>query len=188
MRFSASVVLSGLLAANALAIPTTLKKRGVLTKQTYARFQISDGVAGNAQAEVLQKFPVRLLKLIKKKNHDFITILTSLQINMNDLANVAPEDQKIISDARKVAESAETDAFNPAIEAASGAAATALQNGKIKNKVLKLQLEVMDLMISQARGSDNAAKITEEQTKLNNNIATDKKNAGATSQSVAFNG
>lgn len=74
---------------------------------------------------------------------------------MNDLANVDPADQQIISGAREVAESAETDAFNPAIDAASGADATALQNGKIKNKVLKLQLEVMDLMISQAQGEDN---------------------------------
>lgn len=107
---------------------------------------------------------------------------------MNDLANVDPADQQIISDARKVAESAETDAFNPAISAASGAAADALQVGKIKNKVLKLQLEVMDLMISQAQGEDNAAKIAEEQKKLDTNIATDKKSAGQTSQSVQFNG
>lgn len=107
---------------------------------------------------------------------------------MNDLANVDPADQQIISDARQVAESAETDAFNPAIEAASGADATALQNGKIKNKVLKLQLEVLDLMISQAQGEDNADKIQEEQTKLNNNIALDKKAAGQASQSVPFNG
>lgn len=107
---------------------------------------------------------------------------------MNDLANVDPADQQIISDARQVAESAETDAFNPQIEAASGADADALTNGKIKNKVLKLQLEVMDLMISQAQGDDNAAKIAEEQKKLDTNIATDKKNAGATSQSVQFDG
>jgi predicted secreted protein len=46
----------------------------------------------------------------------------------------------------------------------------------------------MDLMISQAQGDDNQAKIDEETIKLNNNIATDKKNAGAASQSVTFNG
>jgi hypothetical protein len=107
---------------------------------------------------------------------------------MNDLANVDPADQQIISDARQVAESAETDAFNPEIEAATGDAATALQNGKIKNKVLKLCLEVMDLKISQAQGEDNQAKIDEEQTKLDNNIGLDADAAGQTSQSVQFDG
>lgn len=112
-----------------------------------------------------------------------------LQVDMSNPANVDAADAQIISDARQVAESAETDAFNPAIAAASGDAATALQNGKIKNKVLKLQLEVMDLQISQAQsGKDNSAKIAAEQKKLNTNIATDKKNAGQTSQSVSFSG
>lgn len=107
---------------------------------------------------------------------------------MNNLASVSAADQKVISDARVVAENAETDAFNPAIAAASGDAADALQVGKIKNKVLKLCLEVMDLKISQAQGEDNQDKIDQEQTKLDTNIATDKKSAGATSQSVQFNG
>ncbi|KAJ4289004.1 hypothetical protein N0V90_011346 [Kalmusia sp. IMI 367209] len=166
MRFSASVILSGLLATGALGAPTGLKKRGVLTAQSYADFQISDGVAGNAVAEFQQKFP----------------------IDTSDLANVDAADAKIISDAREVAESAETDAFNPAIDAASGDDATALQNGKIKNKVLKLSLEVLDLQIAQAQGDDNADKIAEEQKKLDTNIATDKKNAGQASQSVQFDG
>ncbi|KAL1599854.1 hypothetical protein SLS60_007659 [Paraconiothyrium brasiliense] len=167
MRFSASVILSGLLATGAIAAPAGLKKRGVLTAQSYADFQVSDGVAGNALAEVQAKFP----------------------IDTSDLANVDAADAKIISDARQTAESAETDAFNPAIAAASGDAATALQNGKIKNKVLKLQLEVLDLQISQAQGgSDNTAKIAAEQKKLDTNIATDKKNAGQASQSVQFSG
>ncbi|KAJ4354310.1 uncharacterized protein N0V89_006044 [Didymosphaeria variabile] len=167
MRFSASVILSGLLATGAIAAPAGLRKRGVLTAQSYADFQVSDGVAGNALAEVQAKFP----------------------IDTSDLANVDAADAKIISDARETAESAETDAFNPAIEAASGDAATALTNGKIKNKVLKLQLEVLDLQISAAQsGDDNSAKIAEEQKKLDTNIATDKKNAGQASQSVPFTG
>ena len=48
---------------------------------------------------------------------------------------------------RKAAEAAETDQFNPAIEAASGADADALQNGKIQNKVLKLTGEVQTINI-----------------------------------------
>ncbi|KAF2651188.1 hypothetical protein K491DRAFT_782050 [Lophiostoma macrostomum CBS 122681] len=177
MRFSTSFLLSGLL-ATCLAAPVTEQKRkngtasaaasgaSVLTVRSYADFQISDGVAGNAMAEVMAKFP----------------------IDVNNLASVSSADQKVISDARQVAESAETDAFNPAIDAASGDAATALQNGKIKNKVLKLCLEVMDLKITQAQGTDNQAKIDQEQTKLDTNIALDAKAAGQTSQSVQFDG
>lgn len=39
---------------------------------------------------------------------------------------------------RQAAEAAEVDQFNPAIAAATGAEADALQVGKIQNKVLKL--------------------------------------------------
>lgn len=70
--------------------------------------------------------------------------------------------------------------------AASGSAATALQNGKIKNKVLKLQLEVLGLQIEQAQGKDTQSQIDAETTKLNTNIALDKKAAGQASQSVVF--
>jgi hypothetical protein len=147
MRFSASIVLSGLL-ATAFAAPIANEKRA-LTATSYADFQVSDGVAGNALAEVQAKFPLPA-----------------------DLSTVSA-DQKVISDAREVAESAEVDAggFNDAIAAATGDAATALQVGKIKNKVLKLSLEVSDLQISQAvDGKDNTAKIAAEQKKLDNNI------------------
>lgn len=161
------------LAASVLALPTAQdgnhKRAAVLTKQSYAQFQVSDGVAGNALAEVQAKFP----------------------IDENDLANVDPADAQIISDARQVAESAEVDTggFNDAIAAASGADADALQVGKIKNKVLKLKLEVLDLQIAQAQGGkDNTAKIAQEQKKLDTNIATDKKSAGDASQAVDFQG
>lgn len=161
------------LAASALSLPTAQdahhKRAAVLTKQSYADFQVSDGVAGNALAEVQAKFP----------------------IDENDLANVDPADAAIIKDARTVAEDAEvgTGGFNDAIAAASGADADALQVGKIKNKVLKLKLEVLDLSIDQAQnGKDNADKIAAEQKKLDTNIATDKKSAGDASQSVNFTG
>ncbi|KAF2708677.1 hypothetical protein K504DRAFT_467913 [Pleomassaria siparia CBS 279.74] len=162
MRFSTSIILSGLLAIG-FAAPVT--NRRALAVQAYNDFQVSDGVAGNALAEVQAKFPIPA-----------------------DLASVSAADQKVISDARQVAESAETDGFNPAIAAATGDAKTALTNGKIKNKVLKLQLEVLDLQISQAKGKDETSQIAAEQKKLNTNIATDKKNAGQPSQSVPFSG
>ena len=60
MYFSKAVVLS--FAVSALALPTLStkphKRAGVLTATTYDNFQVSDGVAGNALAEVKAKFPV----------------------------------------------------------------------------------------------------------------------------------
>jgi hypothetical protein len=63
---------------------------------------------------------------------------------------------------------------------------TAQQNGKIKNKVLKLMATVIKLEAQQAQGKDVAASLAAETTKLDNNIATDKKNAGQVSTAVPF--
>ena len=57
---------------------------------------------------------------------------------------------------REAAEDAETSLFNPAIDAAaSDAEADALQNGKIKNKVLKLtgEVQVLQIKIAKAKAS-----------------------------------
>jgi hypothetical protein len=48
--------------------------------------------------------------------------------------------------------------------------------------------EVLVLQIQQAQGQDTAAKITEEQTKLNNNIKLDEAAAGQASTAVSFDG
>lgn len=60
MYFKATVLFS--LAVSALALPApsqgAVEKRAVLTTSNYADFQVSDGVAGNALAEVQAKFPV----------------------------------------------------------------------------------------------------------------------------------
>lgn len=126
----------------------------------------SNGTAGNAQAEANAVFPTP-----------------------SDLASVSKDDLATLKTERETAEDAETDGFNPAIDAATDdATKTALQNGKIKNKVLKLTGEVLALQIAQAQGADNADKIAAEQKKLNNNIALDKKAAGQASQSVDFTG
>ncbi|CAK7237323.1 hypothetical protein SBRCBS47491_009937 [Sporothrix bragantina] len=172
MYFSKALILA--FAASALALPQGVKpqkRAGVLTATTYDNFQVSDGVAGNALDEVNAKFP----------------------IDQTDLAGVDPNDLAIILAARVTAEAAETDTggFNDAIAAAgsSTAAGKALQVGKIKNKVLKLQLEVLGLQIQQAQsGKDNTAKIAAEQKKLTTNINLDKAAAGQTSQSVDFTG
>jgi hypothetical protein len=102
---------------------------------------------------------------------------------------VSKDDLKTLKTERETAEAAETGGFNPAIDdATDDATKTALQNGKIKNKVLKLTGEVLALQIEQAQGADNADKIAAEQKKLNNNIALDKKASGQASQSVDFSG
>lgn len=85
-----------------------------LTAADYSTFQISSGTAGTAQDEANALFA---------------------SIDMNNLAAVSANDLKVIKGIHDVAEDAETDAFNPAIDAATGDAADALQNGKIKNKV-----------------------------------------------------
>ncbi|KAI1077117.1 hypothetical protein F5B20DRAFT_281965 [Whalleya microplaca] len=154
------------LAVSALAMPTNgiyRKQKRALTFRPYSEFQVSSGTAGNALAEVQAQFP----------------------INGTSLANVSDADLAILKAARETAEAAETDAFNPAID---GNDSDALQNGKIKNKVLKLYLETMALQIEQAQGADNQAKIDAEQKKLDTNVATDKKAAGQASQSVDFTG
>ncbi|SPN96868.1 uncharacterized protein DNG_00388 [Cephalotrichum gorgonifer] len=156
-----------------LALFTPVFSADLLQVRDYADFQISDGVAGNALAEVADKFPVAEFRA--------------------DLAAVSAADLEILKTARETAEAAETEAggFNDAIEAAGGKntpEGQTLQVGKIKNKVLKLELQVLALEIEQAQGEDNQAKIDEEQTKLDKNVATDEASAGEASTSVDFQG
>ncbi|KAI3531116.1 hypothetical protein CABS01_16095 [Colletotrichum abscissum] len=170
MYFSKIAVLFAL-AATGLSAPiegAEKRQAKLLSVQDYSQFQVSDGTAGNALAEVAQKFPVAQIKA--------------------DLAGVSKDDLAILQAARVAAEGAETDAggFNDAIAKASGADADALKVGKIKNKVLKLQLEVLALQVQQAQGASNQAKIDAEQKKLDNNVKTDTASKGKTSQSVSF--
>ncbi|KAK0656624.1 hypothetical protein B0T16DRAFT_315860 [Cercophora newfieldiana] len=164
------------LVASTLALPTAISsrphKRAILTTQSYSQFQVSNGVGGNALAEVAQKFPV----------------------DESNLADLDPEDLAIIKAAGEVAEDAEVGpgGFNEAIEAAGGkntAAGKALQVGKIKNKVLKLQLSVLALGAEVAQGrTDRAAKLQEQKTKLAKNVQLDEDAAGQRSTPVNFQG
>ncbi|KKY19991.1 putative small secreted protein [Phaeomoniella chlamydospora] len=172
MQFKNAVVLFSLLATSALAAPFHVphaphtKRADALTLVDYNTLSISNGTAGDAKAEALAK-------------------IAALP---DDLSTVSSADLDTIETERESAENAETEAFNPAIDAASGDEATALQNGKIKNKVLKLTLEVAGLEIEQAQGEDNQDKIDEEQTKLDTNIELDEAAAGQASQAVSFDG
>jgi hypothetical protein len=189
MYFTKIAVLLSL-TASALAVPTgnvAQKQKRALTFRTYNDFQISSGTAGNALAEAQAAFPVSLQVLLFESRGSILAD-TIIKVDTSDLAGVSASDLAILQAARETAEAAETDAFNDAVSAASGDAATALQNGKIKNKVLKLYLETTALQIQQAQGEDKSDDIATEQKKLNTNIALDKKAAGETSQSVSFTG
>ncbi|KAF2763499.1 hypothetical protein EJ05DRAFT_41289 [Pseudovirgaria hyperparasitica] len=163
MQLNSITLLVTLLATSAVAFPTYNKRA---TARSFAELSISDGTAGSAKADALAKLP----------------------IDMSDLAAVSADDLDTLKTERETAEAAETDAFNPAIEAASGDEATALQNGKIANKVLKLTFEVTALQVQQAQGDDVADKIAVEQKKLDTNIALDEKAAGEAMVSVDFSG
>ncbi|TVY40755.1 hypothetical protein LOCC1_G008371 [Lachnellula occidentalis] len=168
MHFSAPLALL-LSLTGALALPTkraTGTSAAVLTVQTYNDFSVSSGVAGNALAETNAKFP----------------------IDQNNLAGVAASDLAIIAAAAQVSEQAETatGGFNTAIAAAS---TTALQNGKIKNKVLKLQTDVMRIQIEVAQGNAAAgSQLAAQQKKLATNVALDEAAAGQAATAISFAG
>lgn len=165
MHFTAVTLLS--LSALSAALPTAKRQNGasVLGNAAYNDISISGGTAGNAQAEALALFA---------------------NLDTANPENISKDDRDTLNQINQVANDAETDAFNPAIEAASGAAATALQNGKIKNKVLKLEATVLKLQAQQAQDSDVAAKLADEQKKLDNNIKLDKAAAGQASTFLPF--
>lgn len=194
MRFFQLTVLS--LTALTTALPTSkrsLKFRQaggpVLADTTYDAISISGGQAGNAEQEALNVFSA---------------------LDLNNPGNIDAADIEFLGAVNDVANDAETEAFNPAIEAADGAEATALQvrtfqtvvldyvgmgktdcslqNGKIKNKVLKLMATKIELEAKQAQGEDVADKLAAELKKLNNNIALDQEAAGQASTAVAFDG
>ncbi|CAE6426254.1 unnamed protein product [Rhizoctonia solani] len=139
---------------------TTKRQAQIFALKDYAEFQISTGVAGDAlaRAEAVFKTP----------------------LDGVDLATVSDEDLDNLNTMRGAASKFETTDFNPAIKAATGEEADALQRGKIANKVLKNLGSVMEAK-AKAAGEDASeftAKITEETTKMNKNAATDKADAG----------
>ena len=80
--------------------------------------------------------------------------------------------------------------FNDAIAAAGGkntAAGALLQIGKTKNKVLKLETDVLRLMIKGAQGGD-ASSLAAQKKKLATNVALDVKSKGKASKAISFAG
>ncbi|QRW03096.1 hypothetical protein RhiLY_02095 [Ceratobasidium sp. AG-Ba] len=164
---STSLVVSRPLARTRSIDGSTAKRQATVFPKVleYSEFQISTGVAGNALERAKAVF--------------------SDPLDGVDLATVSDEDLDNLNEMRGLASSFETTDFNPAIKAASGEEADALQRGKIANKVLKNLGSVMVASIKQAKaeaagedGSKFAATVKEETTKMNKNAATDKADAG----------
>ncbi|KAH7161128.1 small secreted protein [Dactylonectria macrodidyma] len=147
-----------------LSSATPLSKRAVFSTTSYNDLSISGGVAGNAQAEANAK-------------------LAGLPA---DLSTVEEADLDFLNSVNQIANDAEDEAFKPAIDAASGEEADALQRGKIKNKVLKLTATILKLQAQQAQGEDVAADLEAENTKLQNNISQDEEAAGLASTFLSF--
>ncbi|KAH6881903.1 hypothetical protein J4E91_010763 [Alternaria rosae] len=170
MYFQSFAILS--LAAFSVAAPTS-NKRAVVARQsgpvladtTYNDISISGGQAGNAQAEAAAVFSA---------------------LDLQNPGNIDQADLTFLNEVNQVANDAEKEAFNPAVEAATGDEADQIQNGKIKNKVLKLMATVIKLQAQAAQGDDNADQLAEEMTKLQNNIDQDTAAAGQVSIAEPF--
>ncbi|CAE6482323.1 unnamed protein product [Rhizoctonia solani] len=141
------------------------KRQSLMPLRDYKEFQISTGTAGDALARAEAVF---------KTSFDNV-----------DLATVSDEDLDNLNTMRGAASKFETTDFNPAIKAASGEEAEALQRGKIANKVLKNLGSVMVASIKGAKAkaagedaSEFTATVEEETKKMNKNAATDKADAG----------
>jgi len=183
------VLVATAFAALTLAAPASLGKRAVFSTKTYDELSISGGVAGNGQQEALD-------------------VLAGLP---DDLSTVEEADLDFLNSVNQIANDAETEAFNPAIEAATDedekdalqvcpvhmqdgvrwATRTLMnhgfqQRGKDKNKILKLTATVLKLQAQAAQGKDVADKLAAEQKKLDKNIALDEDAAGLPSTALSF--
>ncbi|POS83889.1 hypothetical protein EPUL_005260 [Erysiphe pulchra] len=140
----------------------------VLSSQSYSDLQISDGKAGSAEQEAAAKFQ---------------------GLDKGDLSKVSDADVKLIKGIHDVAEKAEVEAFNPAIEKATGDDLKAMKIGKTKNKVLKTSATVLALEIQEAKGQKvDPAKMAKEKAKKAKNISLDKAAAGQASKGVTIDG
>lgn len=105
MHFQTLTLLS--LSALSLALPTlSIRQAGVLKATTFNAISIAGGKAGTAEQEATAAFSA---------------------LNLNDLTSISKADQDFLNEVNQVANDAEKEAFNPAVEAATGAAATAAQ-------------------------------------------------------------
>ncbi|EWC45296.1 hypothetical protein DRE_00695 [Drechslerella stenobrocha 248] len=165
-----------LLAAAIMGATAAPLHRRALTLRAYNDMSISSGVGGNAEARA--------------------KAVWSAGLNLNNLAAISDNDLEILKVERSNAEAAETDAFNPAIDAATGGEKAALQVGKTANKVLKLTglAQVRQITVAKAEAAGKTvsaadrAALADTLAKLAKNIATDRASAGKPSRAVSFVG
>ncbi|EKD20544.1 hypothetical protein MBM_01226 [Drepanopeziza brunnea f. sp. 'multigermtubi' MB_m1] len=143
--------------------PLKTRTADVLKPSAYNDFQISSGTAGSAEANAAALF-------------------TGLP---SDLTQVTANDLEVIKGIYNAAEDAEVNAFNPAIAAATGPAADALEVGKNANKVLKLTAQVIGIQVEASQGG-TGGDFAAVQAKLAKSIAADKASAGQASTAVSF--
>ncbi|RKF65827.1 putative small secreted protein [Erysiphe neolycopersici] len=139
-----------------------------LSSRPYSELQISSGVAGNAEQEAAAKFN---------------------GLDKVDPATVSKADRDMIKQIHDIAEKAEINAFNPAIEKATGDELKALKIGKTKNKVLKTSATALVQKIDKAHGKDvDPAKMAKELAKKAKNIKLDVEAKGQASKEVTLDG
>jgi hypothetical protein len=169
-------------------------EKRALTFRTFDEMTIANGPAGNAAAEALaqwsQGIDLTNLAGISASDLNILSVRPSLSHSFKNRRLIYQKKKKQIE--RLNAENAETEAFVPALDAATGAAATALQCGLIKNKLLKLTgLGIIDnITIAQGTGDVAGAQsnLATVQDDLATNIALDQAAAGTTCQGVEFTG
>jgi len=106
MHFTAITILS--LSALSVSLPTSKRQTSasVLGNAAYNDVSISGGTAGNAESEALAIFA---------------------NLDTANPENISKDDQDTLNQVNQAANDAETEAFNPAVEAASGDEKQALQ-------------------------------------------------------------
>ncbi|KAL3420315.1 hypothetical protein PVAG01_08814 [Phlyctema vagabunda] len=168
MRFS--IIAASALATLVIAAPTgkrAVQKRAIFPTVTYDEITIAGGQAGDAEAEANAVF-------------------TGFGLDLNDLASLDEADLDFLNNVNSAANDAEKGVYNPAVEAATGAEADAIQAAKIKNKVLKLTATMLKLKAEEAQGTDTTAEQAAEQKKLDNNISQDVAAAGTATTAIPF--
>jgi len=154
---------------SSVATPTStrLSKRSRIVSQSYPKFQISDGVAGDCGKNAERVF-------LRPYGLTQATLASGSPITVA----VDKSDSQVCKQMAKLAVNAEAN-FNKAIARFGGTKTVIgreLQNGKICNKVLKLTGGAMCLQIDAALRKASTArsdKFSEQITKLRKNIAAD---------------
>jgi len=169
-KFALSIFLSSLFTLLALAAPVDIsildRASSVADARQFSQFTIANGVGGNALAEAQAAFPGTAADLSAAQTAGF-----------NADANCAVR--------------AESAFLSDGAIASASRATNSISVGLFKNKVLKIYgtLLVLQAEVAQNGGVASAsqqAAITDQMTKLAENVQVDQTNAGLASTSASF--